>query len=83
MKPKVKVKAKKSQNQNVAHCDPKIYPQTKFDISNSNNIGDIIWNFSRTEARGQRRGHSDTGTIHDSMRSKDVSTHQLWDSYVK
>ena len=37
--------------------------------------------FSRTETRGQ--GHSDLETVCDTSQLQDVSTHQIWGSYLK
>ena len=38
-------------------------------------------NFSRIEARGQ--GHSDPKIVCNTLRPQGVSTHQIWDSYLK
>ena len=35
----------------------------------------------QTEARSH--GHSDLGTVSDALRPQDVSTNQIWDSYLK
>ena len=40
-----------------------------------------IQDISRTEARGQ--SHSDSKTVCDTPQPEDVSTHQMWNSYLK
>ena len=57
---------------------PKMHPPTKFEIPTSNNIRDML----RTRLlRGQ--GHSDPKMVRDTPSSKDASTHQIWNSYLK
>ena len=46
-------------------------------VTNAPQIQDI----SRTEARGQ--SHSDSKTVCDTPQPEDVSTHQMWNSYLK
>ena len=37
--------------------------------------------FLKNEAKGQ--GHSDSKTVRDTSRPQDVSTHQIWNPYLK
>ena len=40
--PEVKVTVTQKQYSVIQHCDPKMFPHTKFGIATSNNIGDML-----------------------------------------
>ena len=58
--------------------NPKVFSHTKYGIPTSNMLRT---QFSRTNARGQ--GHSDPKTVHNTLQPQGVSTHEIWDSYLK
>ena len=62
-------------------CHPKMHPHTKFEIPTSNNIRDMLRTQSKNWVRGL--GHSDPKMVHHTPPSQDVSTYQIWNSYLK
>ena len=65
-------------------CHPKMHPHTKFEIPTSNNIRDMLrTRLLLKQVRGQGQGHSDPKIVRDTSPSQDVSTHQIWKSYLK
>ena len=56
----------------------KMHSYTKFEIPTSNNTRDMLW------ARlFKSQGHSDPKMVRNTPPSQDVSTHQIWNSYLK
>ena len=61
---------------------PKMHPHTKFEIPTSNNIRDMhrTWLFYKL---GQRSRSQWPSMVRDTLPSQDISTHQIWNSYLK
>ena len=69
---------------NRALCHPRMHPHTKFEIPISNNTRDMLRTQLSIKTRsGQCQGHSDPKMVRDTPLSQDVSTHQIWNSYIK
>ena len=80
----VKFKVKMIQLWYATLRHPKIHPHTKFEITTSNNIRDLLGTrYSKNKVRVQGQGHSSPKIVCDTPSSQDASTHQIWNSYLK
>ena len=78
-----KVKVTVTQGWYVTLLHPKMHPNTKFGISTSINIRDIILCYGHNYSKNNVRGQGHPKMVYDTLLSQDASTHQIWNSYLK